>query len=366
MDNSRFERLALLITGSAAFAMMGAGLSLYGPSVLSFQRIFTLSVAQAGWVLSAHWMGSLAGVLAMFFFPGRVGPRPGLALLALGTGLLGGGLSWWATLAGAAVMGLGYGSLTAVFNPRILAAFGARGPAMLSLINAMFSLGAILAPLAIMLVPDHAEKLFLGLAVLTLLVLLASGPAARAAGSTAAVGSGFRLRLPILILGMLAIGLEVSLVGLGPAALVKSGVTEASAARLLSAFYFTFLLGRVALVFIAHRIPDFAVFLGGVALAALALLGCALISPAWFFAPVGLAAGLFFPGFYVTGTRQLGADPRVSPFLIITCQFGAMILPLVLAQMLEPMGTRGFFYLTAGLAAALTLASAALYGRMRK
>jgi hypothetical protein len=42
--------------------MMGAGISLYGPSVLSYQRLFNLTAGDAGWVLSAHWLGSLSGV----------------------------------------------------------------------------------------------------------------------------------------------------------------------------------------------------------------------------------------------------------------------------------------------------------------
>ena len=41
----------------------------------------------------------------------------------------------WITLVGALVFGAGYGCATAIFNPRMLQAFGPRGPAMLSLLN---------------------------------------------------------------------------------------------------------------------------------------------------------------------------------------------------------------------------------------
>ncbi len=361
MDEARFQRLAVLITGSAAFAMMGAGLSLYGPSVLSYQKLFSLTAGDAGWVLSAHWVGSLSGVLAMFLYPGRIGPRPGLFLLAAGGALLGLGFSWALTLVGAAIMGLGYGMLTAVFNPKILALFGSRGPAMLALINAMFSLGAIMAPFAFSLVTSHPERLFALMGGLTFLIFLAAGPAGRTQTGHAAAGTGFRIHLPILILGAFGIGLEVSLVGLGPSALVASGIDETTAARLLSAFYLTFLFGRVALIFLADRLPAFGIFVVGMALTSLGLWGCALISPIWFFAPIGIAAGLFFPGFYVTGTALLGNDPRVSPFLIIVAQIGAMLLPLILAQSIVPFGPRGFFWATGGLTLGLTLLCLALY-----
>ena len=366
MDEARFQRLALLITGCAAFTMMGAGLSLYGPSVLSYQRLFGLTPGDAGWVLSAHWVGSLSGVLVMFLFPGRIGPRPGLFLLAAGGGLLGAGVSWGVTLLGAVTLGLGYGLLTAVFNPRILALFGARGPAMLALINAVFSLGAIMAPLAFSMVTSNPERLFMLMGALTFAVFLAAGPASRTKTSGAVAGTGFRINLPILILGALGIGLEVSLVGLGPSALVQSGIDEVTAAKLLSAFYLTFLLGRIVLIFIADRLPAFAIFLAGMVLTSAGLLGCALISPQWFFAPIGIAAGLFFPGYYVTGTAQLGNDPRVSPFLIGVAQVGAMLLPLGLAQTIEPLGLRGFFWVAAALTLGLSVMAAVVYPRLTR
>jgi FHS family glucose/mannose:H+ symporter-like MFS transporter len=364
MDADRKYRLALLITGCAAFTMMGAGLSLYGPAVLSYQALFSLTSEKASWVLSAHWAGSLSAVLVMFLFPGRIGPRPGLFFLAAGAGLLGAGISWAVTLIGAVVLGLGYGSLIAVFNPRILVAFGPRGPAMLSLINAVFSLGAILAPLAFSLATSNPERLFMILGAMTALIFLTAGPASRGEAQTASKGGGFKVRPLILIFGAFGIGLEASLVGLGPLALVRSGVSEASAAQLLSAFFLTFLFGRIGLIFLADRLPSFALFLMGMILTSAGLWGCALFSPEWAFPLIGFAAGMFFPGYYVTGTAQMGDDPRVSPFLIGMAQIGAMVLPLILALSIDPFGPRGFFWVTAALTLVLSALSALSYRRL--
>ena len=58
---------ALLIAGILSFAVMGAGQSLYGPALPAFAREFGLTVGQAGWLVSALWIGSAAGVALMFF-----------------------------------------------------------------------------------------------------------------------------------------------------------------------------------------------------------------------------------------------------------------------------------------------------------
>jgi FHS family glucose/mannose:H+ symporter-like MFS transporter len=365
MDTETSQRLKLLITASAAFAMMGAGLSLYGPSVLSYQRLFDLSLGTAGWVLSAHWIGSLSGVLTMFFLPGRIGTRTGLVLLASGAVLLGSGLSFALTLLGAVILGLGYGTLTANFNPRILSAYGAQGPAMLALINAVFSLGAIAAPFAFSQIASHPERLFVLMGVLTLVIAIAAGAPPPKVAPSAPSGRGFRIHLPILVLGAIGIGMEVSVVGLGPSALVHSGLSEKTSAQLLSAFYVAFLIGRIALIFIAHKFPSFAIFVCGAVLTFFFLLGCAAISPFWFFAPMGFAIGLFFPGYFVTGIALLGNDPRSAPFLIGTAQIGAMVLPLALSQTIEPFGLHSFFWAAAVVALVLFLVSASFYPRLR-
>ena len=69
-------------------------------------------------------------------------------MLVVSTALVAAGIGWWATVAASVLFGTGYGIAAAVFNPRVLKAYADRGPAMVSLLNAMFAAGAILAPLA--------------------------------------------------------------------------------------------------------------------------------------------------------------------------------------------------------------------------
>ena len=137
----------LLFAGVATFVMMGSGQSLYGPALPAFSRIFAVSEAQAGVLISAHWVGCFLGVAIMYLRGGGITPRHALAAMAAGAGGVALLAGWWATVAGAMVFGLGYGLSTAVFNPRVLKAFGTHGPSMLSLLNATFGVGAIAAPL---------------------------------------------------------------------------------------------------------------------------------------------------------------------------------------------------------------------------
>ena len=364
----RRARNALLAAGIASFMLMGAGQALFGPALPTYERLLAITTAQAAWIVSAFWVGSFLGVALMYFIGTKVNPRSGLAGLAVGAVLLALGGTWLPVVAGSVLFGAGYGVLTAVFNPRVLAVFGPRGPSMLSLLNASFSIGAIAAP-QVFIALGGDPKLVFGLiavlaAVLAAVLWLATGLTGRVKAAAAAQSGGFRLSWPILIFGAFAIGMEASLVGLGPTALVRAGLSEESAANLLSLFFVAFLAGRIALVFLAHLVPSFAIYTGAVALAALCSFGVALGSAAWFFPPMGLATGLFFPGFFVTATARMGADARVAPVIIGMGLVGAILSPLIYAQLIGVLGPRGFFWLTGGVAGTLTLAALAMFRSM--
>lgn len=352
---TRSARTALLLAGAASFIIMGAGQAVFGPALPGYERAFQVSTATAGWLISAFWVGCILAVAGMYFAGARLTPRAGLAAILIGATLLAAAPVWSLTLLGAFTFGLGYGCLTAIFNPRILAAYGARGTAMLSLVNAAFSIGAIAAPLIFVGLGSDPKLVFWGLAALTALTFAAAGSAGRARAPGPVNTDGFRLHLPILGFGLVAIGLEASLAGLGPTALIRAGIAETRAAELLSLFFVAFLAGRVGLVFLAHRIPPFAIYTAATGFAALCALGCAAISPALFFPPMGLATGLFFPGYYVTGTSKMGADARVAPVLLAAGLIGAILSPLIYARLIPLLGERGFFWLIGGVAGTLTV-----------
>ena len=60
---------------------------------------------------------------------------------------------------------------------------------------------------------------------------------------------------------------------------------------------------------------------------------------------------------YVTGNRKMGTDVRFAPILIGVGLTGAIVSPLIVAQLIGNPGDRGFFWLIGGLACARALAA---------
>ena len=359
-------KTALLISGLATFFIIGSGMAIFGPALPVYEREFHITTATSGLLVSTLWVGCLGGVAAMYLKGAKITPRMGLALLALGSVLLAVAPLWSVALAGALIFGLGYGIVAALFNPRVLVAFAGSGATKLSMLNAVFSLGAILAPYGFTLMGGDLRPVFWAMAAISALIWAPSGPIARTGLPPASVARGFRLHLPILGLAVLAIGIEASLAGLGPTALIRAGVGEDTAANLLSLFFVAALVTRIALILTAHRFPDFSIFIAATAFATLTALGAALISPAFFFPMMGVSAGLFFQGEYVTATRKMGDDPRVSPIILGVGLIGAILSPLAYARLMDMADPHGFFWLVAGVAGAATLAGLASYRSMMR
>lgn len=363
---SASAKTSLLVTGLLSLFVTGSGTAIFGPAVPVYEQAFQISTATSGLLISTLWVGCLSGVLAMYFAGGRITPRLPLAFLVVGSVLLALAPLFSVALMGALVFGLGYGAAAALYNPRVLQAYGATGAAKVGMLNALYSFGAILAPYGFTLMDGDLRPVFWAMAAVSAVTWLLSGPVGLTGLVPEAQGRGFKLHLPVLALALVAIGIEASLSGLGPAALIRAGVSEKTAAMLLSLFFVAALGARIALILTAHRFSDFGIFVAAVAIAAICALGAALISPAFFFPPMGVAAGLFFQGAYVTATRKMGDDPRVSPVILAVGLVGAIVSPLIYAHFMDSLGPHGFFWLVAGVATLATLAALALYREMMR
>lgn len=355
----------LLFAGVATFVMMGAGQSLFGPVLPVYVRDFSLSEAEAGLFVALLWVGCFLGVGLMYFKGAKIGPRHTLAVMAVGSGVMAVGPNWVLTLLGGVLFGAGYGMATAVFNPRVMRAFGAKGPSMLSLLNATFGVGAIAAPLVFVWLGSDPAWAFGGVALVIVGIWLFAGPAGREGVAPSGAIKAFRPHWEILGFGAIAIGMEASLAGLGPTALIRAGVAEETASQLLSAFFVVFLLARVALIFVAHRVQPFVLFTLAFASAAVFALGAVFLAPGPFFVAMGASTGLFFPGFYVTASGKMGEDLRVPPTIVASGLVGAICTPLLLAPLSAGLGDRGFFVLVAVILVAATVAAVVSLRRMR-
>jgi FHS family glucose/mannose:H+ symporter-like MFS transporter len=358
---------ALLAVGVATFVLMGAVTSLYGPTLPVYVRGFIISTGTAGWLISAHWIGCALGVAGMFIWAAKVTPRIVAILMVLGTALLSAQFNWITVNLGALIYGAGYGAATVVFNPRVLRAFGGRGTAMLSLLNATYAIGAIAAPLIFVAMANNPIPAFGLCTAIAVAVLIASGLVAQEDATIAASSTEpFRLHLPILSFAMIAIAVEACMGGLGPSALIRAGVSEEHAAQLLSAFFLTFLAARVLLGFVGHLLPSFTLFTLALAGASASAFVAALWAPGLGFVAMGFFAALFFPGEYVTATRKMGNSPQVAPTIIGAGLIGGIFAPPLLAPLIDQMGARGFFWIIAGVTAALTLAAIASLRSMNR
>jgi fucose permease len=357
MEMTARDRHVLLAAGMAVFVLMGAVQAVYGPALPVIARETGRGLASVSVLFTAHWIGAAVGVAAMFALGARMTPRVVVIVLAAGSALLGAGMGWGVMLAGAVLAGMGQGCAAVLFNPRLLAAYGPRGPAMLTLINAVFGAGAILAPLAFVALAGTFRPLFLVLAAGFVVTLVLARDIGRPLADTA----HGRLRADWIILGFGAfgVGFEATLIGLGPAALVRSGMSEVGAAEMLSLFFVAFLAARILLVFVAHLVAPFTLFTLSVAGLALSLGGAMVISPGWMFVASGAFAATIFPGYFVAAVQRMGHDPRVSPLIVAGGLVGGIGMPFALAHMVESMGPRGLFLLLAMLSAMVVLAALA-------
>lgn len=340
--------IGLVIAGIVSFVLMGAGQAMYGPALPVLARDFGVGTGEIGLLVTANWIGSACGVLAMYLRGNVIVPRHCLALLVAGAAGVALKLGFLPTLFAALVFGAGHGVATVIYNRRMLAIFGSRGPSMLALLNALFGAGAIVAPLVFVALGQDVRLAYAGLAALAVLGFAFAGgigPMPAPAG-----GARYSLHPPILVFGALAVGVEASLIGLGPLALIAKGAGEAEASELLSLFFLAFLAGRSVLVFAAHRIPPFTLLAVSITGAGLCAAALALSGETWIFVPLGGLAGLFFPGFYVAGTALMGDDQRVGPTLIAAGLTGGISIPFLLARLMDQSGDAILFPVVAGLA----------------
>ena len=354
----------LFASGALAFFLLGMLPALFGVALPLWSRAFDLGPGEGGALFATYNAGAVVTVLGGILGVPGLATRPACLLVALGAAGLALGTSWPLLLLGAFVAGLGYGILAATVNRRFLAEFGSKGPGMVSFVNGIYGLGAILSPLLFLWAGSAPPLVFWATAALAALAMALARPEPFRISAPGL--PPLRPRLLILLLNFGAIVLESGLVGLGAAALVDGGIGESDAARFVSAFFLLFVAGRLGLAFVNHILPPGRTFLVGVMGVAVCMWLAVGGAPAWGFVLSGFFAAICFPAFFVWGTRILGPDPRMGAAILSSGLVAGTLGPLGLRPILAAVGEEGLFWILACVATALSVVVAVLRPRLKR
>ena len=170
-DGPRLFGTAATVAACCGFVLLGALQAYYGPAIPELRRRFGLAPSGAGLALSMFYGGAAAGVLVGGYVHRRTRNSRLLicSFLVMGAGALGFAFApnWPCALAASLLGGFGAGGMDYGLNQLFSVGFGRRSPAMLSILNAHYGVGAICGPAAVNLLgADRYPAAFAGTAVL--------------------------------------------------------------------------------------------------------------------------------------------------------------------------------------------------------
>ncbi|AWN22956.1 MFS transporter [Deinococcus irradiatisoli] len=330
---------ALFTVGFLAFLLLGLAQAGYGPAFVRFEQQFKVSTAAVAGISSAHFFGSALGPVVLgallLRWPLRASVMAGSAVFALGLLGLVFAPIWPLALAAAFFVGLGFGALSGGFN----AAFATLGAGPSSLINAMFGIGAVAAPLLALGLGAYPGPFVLtAVLALGLTVSLRSvrvWPAQRA--ELAASPVAWRRVGLFALLFFTYVGIEAGLGSWAPTHLKQIG--NAHPEVVTSAYWLALTAGRLGFAAFGSRLTPHRVVLSCVGLA---LLGLALLAvPALVVAGylmVGVAAAPVFPTLLAWFAARFPA--RVSPLMLTAGSLGGAVIPALIGVLVARFGVQ--------------------------
>jgi MFS transporter, FHS family, glucose/mannose:H+ symporter len=360
----------LAANGLATFAFLGAIQALYGPLIPGLKQTFSIDTTEAGLIFTAHGGGALLGILTPLFLRASWLTSHPLAiattLLMVGASGLLYAPSWPLMLAAAFVLALGFGIHVVRLNGLFVAGFGTRGMTMSQLINAAFSIGSILGPIALALSGGPSRGIYGGVALVGLALLPISLTTdarvkePRAADSSTAGSaqhrSGSRAVLAAFVVMLcLVSGVENSIAGWTATLALARGYTYSEAANLTALFFGSILGGRLVAAAFAPRARAGLLVVVAIASAAvlLAIAGFTTAGPI-VFALSGFALAPIFSATLIWVGSALPTSAHTNAIVIAGALLGAAVFPALTGRMIDAFGA------SAAPTAILLLAFAAL------
>jgi FHS family glucose/mannose:H+ symporter-like MFS transporter len=369
MKSPLFSTVAI-VASCVGFVAIGAFQALYGPAIPTFLKKFDISTSGAGFALSAHFAGALAGVLVFHRLHGHIGNRSLLrgsyGLMAAGSLLFAITSNWTLALVGAFVVGLGFGGIDYGLNQLFSVGFGRRSAAMLNLLNAYFGVGAIVGPALIgWLGPRNYPWIFGGLGLISVLLMLSLGGVRqeKPERSTQEHATAGGRRALVLVASFVAIyvfhvAIETGVGGWEPTHLETIGYSVTAAATATSVYWLSLTVGRFLVIPLSLRFSaQSIVIVSCVGMAVCLVLATIPVLALYAYVGVGLFIAPIFPTALPWLNRAVPTIGSASAYVIAASMIGGVAFPPLLGRAIELSGVRTVPLLLFGLAVICVLIS---------
>jgi fucose permease len=354
--------IRVLLVATGIFFSLGL-ITAIGPTLPELARNNDISLAGAGAIFTALFVGAIPAQVVTGWLNDRFGPKLVLmvSLLILAGGLLGATLSRSLplTLACMVFAGLGDGVLVVGSNVIVAQNFSHRRASALNLLNVFYGFGAIAGPAiagrSILLWGTALPALWALSAVLALLVPTLFGLTIKGEvpsngeETTAEAKSLYRSPFLWLLSALLLFYVGVEIGTGGWLATYMRRTTELSpdtAALVVSGFYMALTVGRIAGVGLGLKLTSERLLLVSLTGAVLGSIGMALSvgNTGLTVAAVLVLGGSFGPVFptvlaIITARYTVGAG-RAASMVIAMGSVGGMLIPLLQGALLEGVGAQ--------------------------
>lgn len=343
-----FFSIAAIAASCVGFVVIGALQALYGPTIPTFLEKFEISTSMAGFALSAHFVGALAGVLVFHRLRGRVGNRSLLGgsygLMATASLLFAIASNWTLALLAAFVIGLGFGGIDYGLNQLFSIGFGRRSAAMLNLLNAHFGIGAVAGPAFIgWLGPQNYPWIFGGLGLVSALLMFSLGgvrqdESVRSTHEHAAAGGRRALVLVVsfVMIYVFHVAVETGVGGWEPTHLEVIGYSVTAAATLTSMYWLSMTVGRFLVMPLSLRFSAQSIVIVSCAgMAVCLLLATIPVLTPYAYIGVGLFIAPIFPTALPWLNRTVPAISGAGAYVIAASMIGGVAFPPLLGKAIE-------------------------------
>lgn len=323
------------------FFVLGALTTSIGASLPELEMRFGADHA-VGNIVIFYNLGALTATVIIGIIGQRVAARRVLwsllGIFIVGTAGMGFSAGWSAYLSFATITGIGYGGMTLLLNTAFARGFGDMSVIMLSRLNAVFGIGAMVGPLAVAAAARIDVRLLPVAACVVSVAAMRVGRAGVALEVPSSMvdrpktsGQSRPLKASVILLfvvGLLYAGTETGIGTWQSTQLVRSGWDMAAAVTAASGFWAGMALGRFIIPKLTRQIPAetaVPIYLSGAV--AMLLLASVPHVAVIAYPIVGLFLAPTLPTLIGAVSSLVSIPQRATATLTLCCMLGNAIIP---------------------------------------